>query len=67
MKAKVYYKGCPYYGRPLQIEYVHTMDVFNYINWNKQVNKYYKLLLCQLAKQTTANHFYTKTVLVNMI
>ena len=31
MKAKVYYKGCPYYGRPLQIEHVHNMEMFNYL------------------------------------
>jgi hypothetical protein len=32
MKETVYYKGCPYYRRPLQIEDVHTMEMFNYIN-----------------------------------
>jgi hypothetical protein len=34
MKEKVYYKGCPYYGRPLQIEDIHTMKMFYLIDIN---------------------------------
>jgi len=33
MKETVlYYKGRQYYIHPLQIEHLHTMDMFNYIN-----------------------------------